>query len=69
MQLTVPNLIAGVNYQIHVSTVDAKTWNTIPDIGVPFVFYPGNGFDIVVNEIMADVSPAPAVLPASKCLV
>jgi len=66
VQLTVPDLIAGVNYQIHVANVDDKTGNTIPDIDVPFVFYPGNGFDIVVNEIMADVSPAPAVLPASK---
>jgi hypothetical protein len=35
-------------------------------IDTGFYYYPGSAFDIVINEMMLDVSPEPNVLPAAK---
>ncbi len=40
--------------------------NGFSAINKSFIYYPGNEFDIVINEIMADVSPAPNVLPPAR---
>jgi len=42
--------------------------NLSSSIDTFFTYYPGNKFDIVINEIMVDTSPKPNILPAAKYL-
>ncbi|MCF6240376.1 MAG: lamin tail domain-containing protein, partial [Bacteroidales bacterium] len=40
--------------------------NNTQQIDTGFYYYPGFAFDILINELMLDISPEPNVLPAAK---
>ncbi|MFN8258441.1 MAG: lamin tail domain-containing protein [Bacteroidales bacterium] len=56
------------NHNLLISNISDICGNIFAATNQTFSYYPGNSFDIVINEIMADVSPAPNVLPAAEYL-
>lgn len=48
----------GVMYELKISGIEDKSGNVMPDKIIPFAHYEPNSFDIVINEIMADPTPA-----------
>lgn len=54
------NIIDGVLYHLSVSGVEDMNGNAINPVSIPFAYYVPKTFDVVINEIMAD--PTPAVL-------
>jgi len=66
-----PNLIAGINYTITVDDVSDLSGNYTNNETGSFQYFPSaniNPWDIVINEIMADVNPLPAGLPEADYL-
>ncbi len=66
LRLMVKELSDTVKYTLGVSNVKSREDILMQAQDVDFEYYPGNTFDVVINEIMSDVSPAPAVLPNFK---
>ncbi len=56
----------NLSYNLTVQNVKDLYGNTISASPFAFVFHQLQQFDVVINELMIDVSPAPAVLPANK---
>ncbi len=56
----------SVNYSLTVSDLTSQKGMVLDSQVIDFEYYPGNAFDIVINEIMSDVSPPPSVLPNFK---
>ncbi len=54
------------NHDIRITNSMDICGNATPIIESTFSYYPGNPFDISINEIMADINPTPNVLPANK---
>jgi len=54
------------NYVLTVNNVEDTYGNVVNTANLPFSYYVTQAFDIVINEIMCDVNPAPPVLPAKK---
>ena len=52
-------------HSLHINNIADLCGNTA-SIDTGFYFYPGFAFDLVINELMLDVSPEPNVLPAAK---
>ncbi len=54
------------NYILHVENIQDKLGNIIDPTDFPFTFYIVRRNDVVINELMIDVNPAPVALPAHK---
>jgi len=54
------------SYLLHVENVEDVVGNVISATDFSFDFYMVRPYDVVINELMVDVSPAPVALPASK---
>ncbi len=54
------------SYIIHIENIEDIYGNIIESTDYEFVFYIVKRYDIVVNELMVDVNPAPVALPANK---
>ncbi len=54
------------NYILHVENIQDKLGNIIDPTDYPFTFYIVRKNDVVINELMIDVNPAPVALPAHK---
>jgi hypothetical protein len=52
------NIIEGILYHINISGVEDMNGNAINSVSVPFAYYVPKAFDVVINEIMADPTPA-----------
>jgi hypothetical protein len=50
-------------YTVTVSNVEDQFGNAIVSTGLDFMFYEVQPYDLVINEIMCDVNPAPEALP------
>jgi len=53
-------------YSIDLQNIEDTYGNIIPETTLEFVYYVPGPFDVVINEIMFDISPLPEGLPASK---
>ncbi len=53
-------------HDFRISNIADVCGNGITQFDTSFTYYPGNEFDVVINELMVDVTPTPNVLPASK---
>ncbi|MCD4790903.1 MAG: lamin tail domain-containing protein [Bacteroidales bacterium] len=65
------NFSPGVNNTLTISDVEDLSGNVMDSDTINFIYVPPfvvNPFDIVVNEIMADVNPAPDSLPEADYL-
>ncbi|MCP4178695.1 MAG: hypothetical protein GY756_13100, partial [bacterium] len=60
------NLSLEEEYSISITNIEDIYNNTIQDTNVLFLYYEPNPFDIIVNEIMCDVSPFPEAVPPYK---
>lgn len=58
--------VSGNSYSIHIKNIEDRLGNIIDSTDFPFVFYIIQPYDVVINELMIDVSPAPAALPPYK---
>ncbi|HOY33180.1 MAG TPA: lamin tail domain-containing protein [Bacteroidales bacterium] len=59
VHLTYPAaFIQGVAYSLIISNVQDLSGNSVIPDTIPFSFYDGNTFDVVINEIMADPDPS-----------
>ncbi len=54
------------DYLLSLTNIEDKNGFPLGVIEVNFGYYPGNTFDLIVSELMVDVSPSPGVLPATK---
>ena len=66
VQLTFTNFSINTNYLLSISNVKDENEIIIETTNLNFTYYPGNPFDLVISELMVDVSPSPSVLPATK---
>ena len=66
VQITFTNEFSVGTHSLQISNIHDLCNNLMVSLDTSFTYYPGNEFDIVINEIMLDVSPAPNVLPAAK---
>ncbi|NJO87781.1 MAG: hypothetical protein HC831_01615 [Chloroflexia bacterium] len=66
VQLTFNSFSKGVNYLLNIANVKNENGKSINATNISFSYYPGNAFDLIINELMVDISPSPAVLPAAK---
>ena len=65
------NFSPGVNNTLIISDVEDLSGNLMDSDTIDFIYVPSfvvNPFDVVVNEIMADVNPAPDSLPEADYL-
>ncbi len=53
-------------YTITIENVKDINANNMNTANIDFIYYVAKPFDIVINEIMCDVNPAPLTLPAEK---
>ena len=66
------NLVFANEFQIEqeyiltINNVEDRQGNVIAETNFTFIFYLTQQFDIVINELMIDVNPAPIALPAEK---
>ncbi len=54
------------NHLLQVKNSKDICGNSTPIIDATFTYYPGEAFDILINETMVDINPYPNVLPAYK---
>jgi len=54
------------DYTLTVSNVEDTYGNVITTTDLPFNYYVTQPFDVVINEIMCDVNPAPEAIPAHE---
>ncbi|NOZ36088.1 MAG: hypothetical protein GXO80_12425 [Chlorobi bacterium] len=54
------------NYILTVSNIEDTYGNTVNTTNLPFIYYVTQPFDVVINEIMNDVNPAPEAIPAHE---
>ncbi|MDF1550186.1 MAG: lamin tail domain-containing protein, partial [Bacteroidales bacterium] len=66
VRLQFADFTANTNYSVNVSDIKDKVGILINGTDISFLYYPGNEFDVVTNELMVDISPAPNVLPSAK---
>ncbi len=60
------NLVLKENYTLELNGVEDYFGNSLINKQINFMFYIAKPFDVIINEIMCDVSPAPAALPPYK---
>jgi len=59
VHLTLANPVYdGVLYHLSVSNIEDLNSNVISSVSIPFAYYVPQAFDVVINEIMADPTPA-----------
>lgn len=64
LELTLANpLTSGTTYYILISGQSDLSGNVMTPVSVPFVYYQGTPFDVVISEIMADPTPVVALPP------
>ncbi len=69
---SIVNLLFSSNFTIEqpyvltVQNVNDINFNTMNINEIPFVYYIPKAFDIVINEIMADINPEPEALPEAR---
>ncbi len=66
VSLILDNILQEGIHQLSISGIKDLCDNTIAQIDTSFTYYRGHAFDVIINELMVDVSPAPSVLPAAK---
>ena len=66
IQITFRNSFGIGEHSLKISNIEDLCSNSIGTIDTVFTYYPGNEFDIIINEIMIDVNPEPNVLPPAK---
>ncbi len=54
------------SYTLHVENISDKYGNVISPTDYDFVFFVVSPYDVVINELMIDVNPAPVALPPYK---
>ncbi len=65
VQLDFANDFTIGQHSLSISNIKDYCSNT-QQIDTGFYYYPGFAFDILINELMLDISPEPNVLPAAK---
>ena len=58
--------ISGENYILTINNIQDRYGNPIEETNYSFMYNETQQFDIVINELMVDVSPIPVALPAEK---
>ncbi len=66
VQLTFSSFSKGVDYLLNIANVKNENGKSIDATNISFSYYPGGIFDLIINELMVDIGPSPAVLPAAK---
>ncbi len=56
----------NTNYTLSVNNVDDFSGNLMNPANIPFLYHVLQPFDVVINEIMNDVNPAPEAIPAQE---
>ncbi len=54
------------SYTLHIENVEDIFGNLISPVDYDFIYYRTKRFDLIINELMVDVKPAPVALPANK---
>ncbi len=60
------NLKNTTSYKLNLQNISDIYGNSIDPTNYQFTFYLPQPYDVIVNEIMVDISPAPVALPANK---
>ncbi|NPA67748.1 MAG: hypothetical protein GXO50_03970 [Chlorobi bacterium] len=60
------DFVSEQDYTLSVENIEDIYGNTADPANLPFSYYEVKAFDIVVNEIMNDVNPAPEAIPAHE---
>lgn len=60
------NLINETNYNLHLLGISDIYGNNIDTTNYQFTFYLPQPYDVIINELMVDVSPVPVALPPNK---
>lgn len=55
-----------VTYNLHIENIEDVFGNIITPTDYEFIFYIVQRFDVIINELMVDINPAPVALPANK---
>ncbi len=66
IQITFQNAVSDGEHSLRISNIEDLCGNSIGVFDTVFTYYPGSEFDILINELMLDISPEPNVLPAAK---
>ena len=67
VQLVFSNTFTNyTNYTLTVNNIQDISGNTMNTTDQPFTYYVTQPFDVVINEIMNDVNPAPEAIPAHE---
>lgn len=57
------DLVPGITYYLLVSGLTDLSGNVMAPVSLPFVYYPGGPFDVLITEIMADPTPVVGLPP------
>jgi len=66
IQISFQEAFAIGNHSLKIMNIEDLCANSTGIIDTNINYYPGNEFDILINEIMIDVSPEPNILPPAK---
>ena len=66
IQITFQNEFSIGENSLRITNIEDLCSNSIGIFDTTFSYYPGNEFDILINEVMFDLSPEPNVLPPAK---
>jgi hypothetical protein len=66
VKLTFADFSVDTDYLLSLTNIEDENGFQLETTEFNFQYYPGNSFDLIINELMVDISPSPAVLPAAK---
>ncbi|MEN8119669.1 MAG: lamin tail domain-containing protein [Bacteroidota bacterium] len=66
IQVTFRDAFGIGEHSLKILNIEDLCSNSLGTFDTVFTYYPGYEFDIIINEIMLDVNPAPNVLPPVK---
>ncbi|RLD75735.1 MAG: hypothetical protein DRJ10_14730, partial [Bacteroidetes bacterium] len=66
IQITLQNEFSIGENSLRITNIEDLCSNSIGIFDTTFSYYPGNEFDILINEVMFDLSPETNVLPPAK---
>ena len=66
VQITFQDAFSETKHDLRITNIEDLCGNAIGVLDTTFNYYPGKEFDVLINELMIDVSPEPNVLPPAK---
>ena len=66
VSLIFSNFSPNVEYLLNITNIKSTKGLELDSENINFSYYPGEPFDLIINELMTDISPSPTVLPPVK---